>query len=188
VAEVWANWSPNHTEGPQDYTPIWPEDSRGTWHVHDKIPGGHEGPDGVYQRDNPGNGNSDWFYRQNAQPEKVVVITEGTPEIPAVPGTPAIPAVTQTINHPAVVCDSDEPETETPEVTNEPENETPVSVPQPPKPTKHATPAPPKDVQVIECIDGVWVTTVNGEVISESGTCERSAENNTPQTFSETGL
>jgi LPXTG-motif cell wall-anchored protein len=72
--EIWANWSPNHTHGPQDYTPVWPHDPRGTWHVHHKIPKGHAGPDGVYQRDKGGNGNSDWFYRQAEKSHVVVVV------------------------------------------------------------------------------------------------------------------
>lgn len=67
VPEIWANFSPDHQEGPFTGPPSWPTDERGTWHLHDKIPGGHEGPDGVYQRDNPGQGNGDWFFRQNHQ-------------------------------------------------------------------------------------------------------------------------
>lgn len=75
--------------------------------------------------------------------------------------------------------------TETPEVPTE--TETPVSVPQPDKdePVRNT---PPKDVQVIACVNGVWTITVNGEVISESGTCGETPENTVPQTFSETGL
>lgn len=158
VAEVWANWSPDNQQGPFTGPPVWPTDPRGTWHVHKKIPGGHEGPDGVYQQDNPGNGNADWFYRLNGQPEKVIVITEGvdaydevvviTPEIPAVPGTPevpAVPAVTQEIFHPAVVCvtPSDTPTvvTETPVVT-----ETVVPTPTPDDVvTPEVTPVPEED-------------------------------------------
>ena len=73
VPGVWANWSPNDTKGPQDYTPIWPTDERGTWQVHGDIPPGHEGPDGVYQK---GQGNSPWFYRHAGTPEKIVVIKD----------------------------------------------------------------------------------------------------------------
>lgn len=61
IEGVWANWSPDDTRGPQNYTPIWPTDERGTWHLHDQLPPGHAGPDGVYQT---GGGNSPWFYRQ----------------------------------------------------------------------------------------------------------------------------
>jgi hypothetical protein len=93
--EVWANWSPNDTKGPQDYTPVWPEDERGTWHVHNKIPNGHEGPDGVYQRDKNGNGNSDWFYRH-----------AGTNDVPASDVTVVDQlATTEVITHEAVKCD-----------------------------------------------------------------------------------
>ncbi len=160
-----------------------------------------------------GEGKRDWFYFQPAIPEvtEQVLITPGTPgtpAVPAVPGTPEVPAVTETIVHPAVVCPetptetpttptetpevpTDEPtvtpevptETPTPEVPEEetPEEETPVK---PPK----SQPQPPKDVQVIACVDGVWTTQVNGETISESGSCVETPENTEFQTFSETGL
>jgi hypothetical protein len=74
VEAVWANWQPNDSQGPQDYEPLPPTqdpdgtwnvdtDDRGTWIIHEQgIPGGHEGPDGVYQQ---GGGNSPWFFRRN---------------------------------------------------------------------------------------------------------------------------
>jgi hypothetical protein len=74
VEEVWANWQPNNSQGPQDYEPLPPTqnpdgtwnvdtDVRGTWIIHEQgIPGGHEGPDGVYQQ---GGGNSPWFFRRS---------------------------------------------------------------------------------------------------------------------------
>ena len=140
VAEVWANWSPNDTKGPQDYTPIWPTDVRGTWHVHDQIPGGHVGPDGVYNRSNENSGKSSWFYRQNGK-DAIPAWTEViTPAVPAVPGTPEVPAVaevpavTQTVNHPAVVC-----ETTTQPPTTETTTQPPTQVPEV-EPT--ATPSP----------------------------------------------
>lgn len=123
VPEIWANWSPNNTEGPQDYIPVWPQDDRGTWHVHDKIPGGHAGPDGVYQRDNPGQGNSDWFYRQNGR-DYIPAVTE---EIKVVDEE----AWTEIIEHPAVVCDTP---TETPTLTPTPSQnptEAPTETPDP---------------------------------------------------------
>lgn len=62
--EVWQNFSPNKDQGRFEGPPTWPTDPRGTWHHQDKsIPGGHQGPDGVYQK---GHGNSSWFYRQSA--------------------------------------------------------------------------------------------------------------------------
>lgn len=119
IPGIWANWSPNNTKGPQDYTPIWPEDERGTWHVHGDVPPGHAGPDGVYQQ---GGGNSPYFYRQA---EKVNVIT---PAVPAWDEEVVIEeaytetvvveeAWTETIEHEAVTCD--EP-TEEPTPTGEP--------------------------------------------------------------------
>lgn len=62
--EIWQNFSPNRDQGRFEGPPTWPTDPRGTWHHQDKsIPGGHQGPDGVYQK---GHGNSSWFYRQAA--------------------------------------------------------------------------------------------------------------------------
>jgi hypothetical protein len=62
VEEIWANFSPNKENKPFVGPPTWPNDPRGTWQIHDDIPGGHAGPDGVYQK---GSGNSSWFYRLN---------------------------------------------------------------------------------------------------------------------------
>ncbi len=47
--------------------------------MKDKIPGGHEGPNGTYNQSG-GTGNGSWFYR-----------SAGTPGTPAVAGTPAVP-------------------------------------------------------------------------------------------------
>ena len=92
---IWANWAPSDTKGPQDYEPIWPTDERGKWIVHDKVPGGHEGPDGVYQQ---GGGNSPWFYRQAEVTEtETVVIEEAWTEEKVIKD-----AWTEVINHEAV--------------------------------------------------------------------------------------
>jgi len=121
--EVWANFSPNHNQGPFDGPPSYPTDERGTWHNHDKIPGGHEGADGVYQRDNPHSGRADWFYRHNATLEvshdEVVVDQQAYDE--TVVDQEAYDetvvdqeAYTETIEHPAVECPTDEPPTTEP--------------------------------------------------------------------------
>lgn len=139
VPGVWANWSPNDTQGPQDYVPIWPVDERGTWHVHDQgVPEGHEGPDGVYQQ---GQGNSPWFYRQA---EQVIEVTPAYTEEVVVEE-----AWTEVIEHPAEEC-------EEPPVTDPPVNEPPVVEPPvkpEPKPEdpvidKHTTNTPTKTVTV----------------------------------------
>lgn len=139
VAEVWASWSPNDTQGPQDYAPIWPTDVRGTWHVHDQIPSGHVGPDGVYNQSNENSGNSSWFYRQNGE-DAIPAWTEViTPAVPAVPGTPevpavaGVPAVTQTVEHPAVVCET---------TTQPPTTQPPSQVPEVEPTTATTTPSP----------------------------------------------
>lgn len=115
---VWANWVPNETQGPQDYTPVWPTDERGTWIVHNQLPPGHEGPNGVYQQ---GGGNSPWFYRQaevshvetvivKEAYDEVVIDKEAWDEVKVI--TEAYDetvideeAWTETIEHPAVVCE-----------------------------------------------------------------------------------
>jgi hypothetical protein len=96
-----------------------------------------------------------------------------TPETPTETPTESVPTETPTVN----------PETPEQEQTPEPDKDKDEPV-KPPR----STPQPPKNVQVIACVDGVWTTTVNGEVISESGSCEVTPENSVPQTFSETGL
>jgi len=106
--DVWANFSPNRDQGPFDGPPSYPTDDRGTWQNHDQIPGGHEGPDGVYQRDNPNSGRADWFYRHNATPEvnhvETVVDQEAFDETVV-----DHEAYTETIDHPAVTCTPDQP-------------------------------------------------------------------------------
>jgi len=101
--EVWANWAPNHTTGPQDYVPIWPEDDRGTWIVHEQgVPPGHaDEPNGVYQQ---GAGNSPWFYKQAGSPGQEFIAPSFT-TVTIVDQA----AWTETINHPAVTCDDTPP-------------------------------------------------------------------------------
>lgn len=111
TAAVWANFSPNDKKGPFVGPPSYPTDERGTWHLHDKIPGGHEGPDGVYYKGNPHKG-GDWFYRQAAVPGTPA---EGEPtiEVTNPDYKPEWVEVTPDIWHdpiPPVVCPPDEPE------------------------------------------------------------------------------
>jgi LPXTG-motif cell wall-anchored protein len=89
VAEVWANFSPNKDQGPFEGPPSFPTDERGTWHLHDKVPGGHANePEGVYNRSNANNGRSSWFYKKTGSPaveevshmEKVIDV-EGKPAV-----------------------------------------------------------------------------------------------------------
>lgn len=162
---IWANWSPNNTQGPQDYVPIWPIDERGTWNIHDQLPPGHAGPDGVYQQ---GGGNSPWFYRQA---EKVTVITPAYDETVVVEE-----AWTETIEHPEVSHEEtvevdcpDEPETPDPEEPNVPTTDTPEG-PEPETPVKNPAPPVPTAVDAgAECLGGALVikkgnttSTING--------------------------
>jgi LPXTG-motif cell wall-anchored protein len=121
VAEVWANFSPNHSRTPFVGPPLFPVDPRGTWHLHDHIPPGQAGPDGVYSTSN--HGHASWFYRLNAKAaipavthvvhhDAVTHVVIDTPAVThtvidveakaAVPGTPGTPAVT----HKKTVVDS----------------------------------------------------------------------------------
>lgn len=99
---VWANFSPTNTHAPFVGPPSYPSDSRGKWNVHNQIPGGHVGPDGVYAKGNPAKGGN-WFYRKAAVAEQSHMITVVDHE-----------AYTENIPHPAVVCqppgDDDEPQ------------------------------------------------------------------------------
>lgn len=110
-----------------------------------------------------------------------------TPSTP--PVTPETPTETPTVPTETPVTpetpEDDSPEAPENEGPDDNGNDGPKSTPQPPK---HNTPAPPKDVQVIACVDGVWTTQVNGQTISESGSCVEDSENTTFQTFNETGL
>jgi len=120
VDAVWANFQPNDNHAPFVGPPSYPSDPRGSWNVHNQIPGGHEGPDGVYSKGNPAKGGN-WFYRQAAVEEvteTIVVVDEE--------------AWTETIEHPAVVCE-EEP-TEEPTVPTEEPSEDPTDDPEPEEP------------------------------------------------------
>lgn len=114
VAGFWANFSPNDTEGPFEGPPSYPVDAGGTWHVH-TTGGPGQDQSGVFQ---VGNGNGDWFYRQQAVAEvshtETVVDAEAYDEV--------IPAVTHQ------ECDDDEVP--------------PVTPPPPPPPGDEPTPEP----------------------------------------------
>lgn len=91
---VWANFQPNNHKEPFVGPPSYPSDSRGSWNVHNQIPGGHEGPDGVYAKGNPDKGGN-WFYRQAAVEEVTETVTVVDVE-----------AWTETIEHPEVICET----------------------------------------------------------------------------------
>ena len=111
VPAVWANFQPNNVHAPFIGPALYPTDPRGSWNVHNQIPGGHEGPDGVYFKGNPLKGGN-WFYRQAAVEEIshviVVVDQEAYDEVITVVDEEAW---TEVIEHPAVEC----PDPETPE-------------------------------------------------------------------------
>jgi LPXTG-motif cell wall-anchored protein len=104
--DLWWNWSPNDTQGPQDYVPAFPTDTRGTWQ------GPHEngGPDqdtyGTFNSSNANSGNSSWFHREHGTAE-VPAYDETVVDHPAYDETVVDhPAWTETVYHPAVTCDT----------------------------------------------------------------------------------
>lgn len=139
VPAIWANFSPNDSQGPFEGPPTWPTDPRGTWNDHGQLPPGQAGPDGVYQQ---GNGNGSWFYRQA---ESVVVIEEPYDETVTVKEAydevvVDRKAFTETVEHPAVTCpDKPEPPVVTP-VPDEPKVDVPRTVVKPTAPVKHNAP------------------------------------------------
>lgn len=88
----WWNWSPNHSQGPQDYEPNWPEDERGTW----QGPHTNGGPDGegTFNVSNGNSGNSSWFHREPGTDEQRI-------EHPAETHVVEHPAETHDVPHPA---------------------------------------------------------------------------------------
>lgn len=63
--DLWWNWSPNHSTGPQDYTPSFPTDERGTWQGPHEGGGPMEDTYGTFQT---GGGNSSFFHREHGTP------------------------------------------------------------------------------------------------------------------------
>lgn len=63
--DLWWNWSPNNSTGPQDYTPAFPDDERGTWQGPHENGGPTEDTYGTFQA---GGGNSPFFHRDHGTP------------------------------------------------------------------------------------------------------------------------
>lgn len=61
----WWNWSPNNSQGPQNYVPNFPNDPRGTWQGPHVNGGPQQDTYGTFQT---GGGNSPFFHRENVQP------------------------------------------------------------------------------------------------------------------------
>lgn len=101
----WWVWAPNNSQGPQDYTPTFPTDERGTW-IGPKTEGGPEG-EGTFNVSHGNSGNSSWFHRDadqviehpaqthvvhhDAVYDEVKVIDQ--PYVPAIPPTPPVEEV-----------------------------------------------------------------------------------------------
>lgn len=147
--DLWWNWSPNNTQGPQDYEPAFPVDERGTWQ------GPHEngGPDqdtyGTFNSSNENSGNSSWFHREHGTPavdayDEVVVDQEAYDE--TVVDQEAFDetvvdheAFDETVVTPAVTC-PDKPPVSTPHPpVNTPPNQ-PIVQLSPPVPNTPAVP------------------------------------------------
>lgn len=118
VPAVWANFSPNNIHETFIGPALWPTDPRGTWNIHDQLPPGQEGPDGVYANGNPDKGGN-WFYRHAAVLEvshdEVVVDQQAYDE--TVVDQEAYDetvvdqeAYDETVEHPAVTCTGEQPD------------------------------------------------------------------------------
>lgn len=175
--QVFAYWQRySWTGGPhrEDDPPAFPSDD---WQPNVQGDPHGIGVEGAYFRSHGNSGNGDWFYLESVETTVVVVDQEAwveTIEHPAVicPELPTSEPTTPT-QEPTTGTPTSEPTTgvETPAPTETPTEATPSEAPQPPK--KGPKPVK-KDVRLTECVNGTWVTTLDGEVISESGTCDRS--------------
>lgn len=146
--DLWWNWSPNDTHGPQDYEPAFPVDERGTWQ------GPHEngGPDqdtyGTFNVSNEHSGNSSWFHREHGTPavdayDEVVVDQEAYDE--TVVDQEAYDEIVidqaaydEVVHHPAVTC----PDKPKPPVDTPPVNKPKPPVEKPNAPVKHTLAVP----------------------------------------------
>jgi hypothetical protein len=129
--DLWWNWSPSNTQGPQDYVPDFPVDNpsgepRGEWQGPHENGGPMPDTYGTFQT---GEGNSPYFHREHGTPgsEEQVI------EHPAVTHEEQVEVVdqaawTETVEHPAVVCEVTPPVV-TPPVVTPPVVEPPVVEP-----------------------------------------------------------
>jgi hypothetical protein len=201
VPSLWWNWSPNKDQGPFDGPPDFPVDPRGTWQGPHEEGGPSQDQFGTFQQ---GNGNGSWFHREPGVDayDEVRVITPAwteTVEHPAVtcpetetptptptetpsPTTPTPTTPTPTVPTETPTTPTETPTTpespETPDSPEAPDDNTPATPDKPGKPAKPGQPT-----QVTECIGGVFVTTVDGEVIAESGSCDASTTQRRTTTF-----
>lgn len=64
--DLWWNWSPNKTKGPQDYVPNFPTDSRGTWQGPHENGGPQQSTYGTFKTSD--RGKSSYFHREQGTP------------------------------------------------------------------------------------------------------------------------
>jgi len=90
----WWAFAPNE-KGKFDGTPVFPDDPNGTWEGPKTEGGPQQDKEGVYQN---GNGNGDWFYRENTEAQDAVteqrLVKDAWVEVVPDIEHPAIPAVT----------------------------------------------------------------------------------------------
>ena len=121
-ADLWWSWSPSKTKGRQNYTPAFPNDSRGTWQGPHENGGPRQDTYGTFQT---GGGNSPFFHREHGTPGKDAydetvtdkdaydeVVTDKEAYDEVVTGKEAYDetvvdkeAYDETVEHPAVLCD-----------------------------------------------------------------------------------
>jgi hypothetical protein len=135
--DLWWNWAPNHTDGPQDYVPDFPTDDRGTWEGPHENGGPLQDTYGTFQT---GGGNSPFFHREHGK-AAVAAYDEIVVDQPAYDETITVidqPAYDETVT----IVDQEAYDENVPAVTHEEDNPNyPCENPPPTDvnhPTKHA--------------------------------------------------
>lgn len=191
--DLWWNWSPNKQQEPFEGPPDFPVDARGTWQGPHENGGPEQGTYGTFNTSNGENGRASWFHREKGTPETTITVVDKeawteTIEHPAVvcettPPTPTqTPEVTPSVTPeptptepegPLVICGIEIPQA----VPGQPVPRDilcpiPGDEDEPRKKDRNNPESPKAPVQLTECVDGVFVTTRDGKIISKAGSCD----------------
>ena len=189
------------TGGPLDDGVVPPPPPGGSWQANTQQEPHLNNPNvtwlgtpgtGLHYTSHGSSGKADWFYFQPAvtcpppteppTPTETPTTEPPTPtETPTTePPTPTeTPTTTPPVTTPTEVPTDTSTPSEQPQPT--PVAPTPTTPTQPPQPQ----PEPETSSQQVQCVNGVWVTTVNGQVISRSGTCDRATVTSQQPTVAE---
>lgn len=128
--DLWWNWSPNDTQGPQDYEPLFPVDDRGTWQGPHENGGPWQDTYGTFNVSNEQSGNSSWFHREMGMAEQIIhhdaITHEETVHHPAVTHDETNTVVDQEAYSEVVDCDEVPPLKDEPRMPVSITNEVPV--------------------------------------------------------------